>query len=145
MTSVSYVRNPAPKYYTDLAWDSQYMFGHFLKYITYPWDPAHKIINRTFSVHYISSWRHYSVHDSDFPGRCLQTKSLFWLEHLLEEWGYEQEVEKMFTRWQTFFMFESYLKVGQRNATLLLMARPIKSQECETLRELDFQLSLVLI
>ena len=42
-------------------------------------------------------------------------------------------------------MFKSYLKVGQRNATLLLMARPIKSQECETLRELDFELSLVLI
>ena len=44
------------------------LFGHFLKYITYPWGPAHKISKQTFSIY-------YSSYDSDFPKRCSQKEA----------------------------------------------------------------------
>ena len=54
----------------------KYMFGHFLMCITYPWDPAHKIIKQMSSIHYLP-------YDLSFPRRCSQKEAT---KHIPNKW-----------------------------------------------------------
>ena len=110
------------------------MLGLFLKYSTYPWDSAHKIIKQMFlsmtSFHkgitqsmtqsFLEDACKLKMWNLDFPFTWASSR----------KWGHEHKDEECLQDDKHFSYSSHTSRQDKGNATLLFRAQPIKSQKC---------------